>query len=320
MGQRLWFYFDINWYAYSFIFNFIVCDCNAGFDESNNITSVQKWTQRWPSVPGWLMTCTACCASQPPASAAAVCVFKPVPENRTGKELNAGYWVWKDAATRDCKKVTSGPFIDLFLSLYQTCSCRDIFDKRCEHAVPRSKVNITGSCFCSRPKLIDFPPFWKIHLKRPQAIWHCWGPWHTRASLQAPRVHLGTPSSSGRRRGQRLSCQAMSCRSPSPDTDVQINLQPPHPSSRRSNMKEGRAITAGYHSRRAPPLSVYASLLRLLFLPPALCLISPSLLRLIPSFDSTLPAPGEAGLGQPGCSDRKTKSTMKLCGFLGPSI
>lgn len=71
--------------------------------------------------------------------------------------------MWKHAATRDCKKVTSGPFIDLFLSLTKRAL---IFDKCCEHAVPRSKVNITGSCFCSRPKLIDFPPLLKNTFER----------------------------------------------------------------------------------------------------------------------------------------------------------
>lgn len=63
------------------------------------------------------------------------------------------------------KKATSGPFIDLFWSHNQTCSWWLIFDKCCEHAVPYSKVNITGSCFCSRlspTQLIDFPSFEKF--------------------------------------------------------------------------------------------------------------------------------------------------------------
>lgn len=163
--------------------------------------------------------------------------------------------------------------------------------------MPYSKVNITSSCFCCRlspTQLIDFPPFKKYILKRPQAFWLRWGPRHTLASLEAPWVFHGTPSSSGKRKGQGSSFQAMSCRSPSPDTDVQINFWAPSPND--ATWKRAQPLPPVTPADKHH-LSGYILLLHLLFLPPAISLISLSLLRPIHSSESFPLVPWEDGLG-----------------------
>lgn len=113
------------------------------------------------------------------------------------------------------------------------------------------------------------------------AFWLDWRSWHTLARLQGLWVFQAPSSSSGERGGQGPSFQAVCCRSPSPDTDIQINLC--------------ALIPVIVHKRGCNHLSLQTSstsfylYLVLPFLPLALSLVNPSLICLIHCFLIPLP-------------------------------
>lgn len=91
------------------------------------------------------------------------------------------------------------------------------FDKCCEQAVPYSKVNITGSCFCSclaSTQLIDFPLL-KNTFKKSLELSDTTEGSNTLCLVLRPLwVFNGTLSSSGKKRGQGSSRQAVFCSPP----------------------------------------------------------------------------------------------------------